>query len=73
MAFRWPAEPPPPGDFRVVFAIVSSKAGDLTVPFFSRVNFRQTAKRLQAFGFRVALAKIAVEETFAKTKKYDAH
>lgn len=71
--FRWDNEPPSPADFRVVFAIVSAKAGDLSLPFFSRVNLRQSAKRLEAYGYRVAVLKIAVDEIFAKTQKYPAH
>jgi uncharacterized protein (TIGR04141 family) len=70
-AFHWTDEPPSPAAFRVVFGIVSSKTEDLRLPFFSRVNLRQTVKRLQAFSYRVALTKISVEEVFAKTKLYD--
>jgi uncharacterized protein (TIGR04141 family) len=73
MAFRWKDEPPAPGDFNIVFAIISEKAGGITVPFFSRVNLRQTIKRLEAFGYKAAIQKITVEEAFAKTKKYDSH
>ena len=69
-AFQWTQEPPSPSDFRVVFAVVSIKPGDLQLPFFSKVNLRQTVKRLEAFSYRVAIAKVGVDEVFAKTKKY---
>jgi len=48
---------------------VSEKAGQLELPFFSKVNLRNAVRRLEAFGYKVALAKI-VAEAFAKKKKY---
>jgi hypothetical protein len=61
--FRGKVEPPSPSDFRIVFAVVGEAAGPLSLPFFSRVNLRQTVRRLEAYGYRVALAKIAVERS----------
>ena len=69
--FRWKAEPPSPADFRVVFAVVRDGAGPLSLPFFSRVNLRQTVKRLEAYGYRIALAKIELDPLFAQTKKFN--
>lgn len=63
---------PQPSEFRVVFAVVSDKVDALELPFFSRVNLRQACKRLQAFGYRTALAKIKVSEVRAKRKKYQS-
>ena len=60
---------PQPSEFRVVFAVVSDKVDALELPFFSRVNLRQACKRLQAFGYRTALAKIKVSEVRAKTEE----
>ena len=37
--------------------------------FFSRLNFKHAVKRLEAYGYRVAKAKIAVEDAFSKTSK----
>ncbi len=45
-------------EFEVVFGIVSRSRGPLTLPFFSRVNLRNAAERLRAFGYRVSVAKI---------------
>lgn len=69
-SFRWPDEPPKAEDFRIVFGVISHTPGDLNLPFFSRVNVRQTARRLKSFGYRVAMTKVQVNEEFAKTKKY---
>ena len=45
--------------YEVVYAIVSRSPHALWIPFFSRVNLRQTVRQLQQRGFRVALAKVA--------------
>jgi uncharacterized protein (TIGR04141 family) len=49
---------------------VSEKTGQLDLPFFSKVNLRHAVRRLEAFGYKVALAKIGVDDAFAKKKKY---
>jgi len=36
---------------------------------FSRLNFKNAVRRLEAYGYRVAKARIAVEEVFSKTRK----
>src|SRR5258708_14513664 len=51
---------PKEGEYRIVFAIISDRPGALRIPFFSRLNFKHAVKRLQAYGYRVAKAKIAV-------------
>lgn len=58
--------------YRIVFAVVSDEPADLTLPFFSKVNLKHAATRLQAYGYRTALAKIQVDDRTAKTKKYKA-
>lgn len=63
---------PQPSDFRIVFAVISDKPEALELPFFSRVNLRQASRRLQAFGYRTALAKVQVAEAKAKLKRYPA-
>ena len=45
---------------------------DLTIPFFSRLNLRSSANRLLAYGYRVAVAKIAVNRELAVTRYYDS-
>jgi uncharacterized protein (TIGR04141 family) len=63
-------ERPDASSFRVVFAIISNRPGALHLPFFSRLNAKHAARRLQAYGFRVAKAKIEVDEIFGKTGKF---
>jgi len=63
---------PATGEYQIVFAIVSDAEGtDLTIPFFSRLNLRSAVRRLQGYGYRVAIAKIPVEPTRSKRKRYD--
>jgi uncharacterized protein (TIGR04141 family) len=62
--------PPRPADkeFTVVFAVISNVPGaKLDLPFFSRVNFNNTAKVLRGFGYEVELLKIDWDENYAKT------
>jgi len=56
--------------YRVVFAIICDRPGKLKVPFFSRLNLKHAAQLLEAFGFRVAKAKIEVNEQLRKTSKF---
>lgn len=44
--------------FEISLAIVARKGKTLELPFFSKVNLRNTAKTLQAWGFKVSLAEI---------------
>jgi uncharacterized protein (TIGR04141 family) len=60
---------PKQDEYRIMFAIVSDRPGALRIPFFSRLNFKHAAKRLEAYGYRVAKAKIAVDDAFSKTVK----
>lgn len=65
-----PEDSPNTRDYTIVFAVISEEEDGLTLPFFSRLNFRQAARRLEGFGYQVALAKITVEDMFKKTKRY---
>jgi uncharacterized protein (TIGR04141 family) len=49
---------PASDEFEVVFGIISKSRAPLTLPFFSRVNLRNAAQRLTAFGYKVSVAKI---------------
>ena len=51
---------PEPTDYTIVFAIISSKPGDLDIPFFSKVALRTVRRRLSLLGFELALQKIPV-------------
>jgi uncharacterized protein (TIGR04141 family) len=44
--------------FEISLAIVARKGKALELPFFSKVNLRNTARTLQAWGFRVSFAEI---------------
>lgn len=52
---------PRPDRYEIGFAIVSRSAGDLVLPFFSKVNLRNAARTLMGFGYGVTLTKIPVE------------
>lgn len=59
---------PTPKEYQVVFAVISDSKGDLELPFFSKLNLKHAARRLSSWGYEVALAKIAVDERYAKTE-----
>ncbi|MEO0345711.1 MAG: TIGR04141 family sporadically distributed protein [Pseudomonadota bacterium] len=42
----------------IVLGIMQKRAGDLHMPFFSKVNFKQYSQRLIDMGYKVALQKI---------------
>ena len=65
-----PLARPVPQDYCLVYAIISRSPGELKVPFFSRLTVRHAARRLQGFGYRVALAKISVAPLRSVLKKY---
>ncbi len=60
---------PKQDEYRVVFGIVSDRPGPLVLPFFSRLNLKHAVRRLEGYGFRVAKAKIEVNDARAKLKK----
>lgn len=63
---------PSPEEYRVVFAVVSdSDEPDVTIPFFSRLNLRSVVRRLDGYGYQVAIAKISVSQKRSKLKKYE--
>lgn len=49
---------PNPGDYEIVFAIISNSDFDLNLPFFSKVSLRNARRRLAGFGYHVALNKV---------------
>jgi uncharacterized protein (TIGR04141 family) len=58
------------GEFRVVFAVISDTDGDLTLPFFSRLNIKHAARRLEGYGYNVAKLKVPVAAGRRKLKKF---
>ncbi len=55
-----PEAKPTTSDFNVVFAVVSDAPGALELPFFSRLNFVNAARRIEGYGYNVYLKKIGV-------------
>lgn len=50
---------PKSSEYEVVFAIISKSEKELNVPFFSKVNVRNAKRKLETFGYKVSLLKIA--------------
>jgi uncharacterized protein (TIGR04141 family) len=65
-----PNERPESGKYQIVYAIISDVAGDLAIPFFSRLNLKNCCRTLQGLGYRVSKSKIEVEERKRKTKRH---
>lgn len=63
---------PAPEEYRVVYAIIKPGAGDLTLPFFSKVSARHVIKQLDLVGYRVAIARIPFSEAAEKLKQVRA-
>jgi len=53
-----PDAAPQPEEYEVAYAIISKSSRPLHLPFFSRVNLRNAARRLRGFGFRVSVTKV---------------
>lgn len=56
-----PEERPRVDRYEVGFAIVSRSAGELVLPFFSKVNLRNAVRTLRGLGYKVTLTKVDVE------------
>ena len=48
-----------PRESKIILAIMQAREGDIHMPFFSKVNFRQYSQKIRNMGFTVELAKIA--------------
>ncbi|VWC60028.1 hypothetical protein BLA18112_00864 [Burkholderia lata] len=64
---RDPAARPNAADYRIVYAIVTTKNLPQALPFFSKVTLKNAIASLGALGFGVAIAKIAIDPEFANT------
>jgi len=53
---------PKPADYEIIYAIISTKPDGLDIPFFSKVSLRNAKKRLEIYGYKVSLLKIAISE-----------
>lgn len=55
--------------YRIVIAIVGGPASCAQLPFFSRVTLKNSYKLLGAYGYRVAVSHIKLEERFAQASQ----
>ncbi len=54
---------PNPTEYSIIFAVISSSPEVLNIPFFSKINIRNTKKRLEGFGYNnISLIKIDAPE-----------
>lgn len=65
-----PSKKPNAQNYRVIFAIATSKNLPLDLPFFSKITLKNSFMTLDALNFKVAIAKIEVEPTLLKTKSF---
>lgn len=54
------------GEYRAVIAIIGGPGSSVSLPFFSRVTLKNAYKLLDAYGYRVAVSHVALEEKFAR-------
>jgi hypothetical protein len=62
-----PAAQPKAGNYRIVYAIVTTKDLPQALPFFSRVTLKNAIATLGALGFKIAIAKIKFDPEFLNT------
>jgi uncharacterized protein (TIGR04141 family) len=55
------------GDYRVIIAVVGGPTAFTKLPFFSRVTLKHTFTQLDAYGYKVAVTHIPLEERFAQS------
>lgn len=53
-------------EYRVVIGIIGGPGASDRLPFFSRVTLKNSYKLLRAYGYRVAISHIPLEENFAR-------
>ena len=54
-----PTDIPIATDYKIIFGVISESSNELNLPFFSKVNFKNEKKLLEAFGFKdIYLIKI---------------
>lgn len=55
-----PKDIPIATDYKIIFGIISESRNELNLPFFSKVNFKNEKKLLEAFGFKdIYLVKVS--------------
>ena len=63
-------ERPRNNEYQIVYAIISDVPGELDIPYFSRLNLKNSARTISGLGYRVAKLKIDVDPVKAKLRKY---
>lgn len=53
-----PQIPPRDNEYEIVFVVINNTDRELDLPFFSKITLRATARRLQAYGYRVAFQRV---------------
>ncbi len=61
-----PLKPLDQDQYRVVIGIIGGPVTSQKLPFFSRVTLKNSYKHLRAYGYRVAVSHIPLEENFAR-------
>jgi uncharacterized protein (TIGR04141 family) len=59
-----------PSEHPIVLAIVSDQPGELTLPFFSRLNLRHAERRIKGMGYELQLTKVEVAPETRVLKKH---
>jgi len=57
-------------NYRIVYAIATTKELPKDLPFFSKITLKNAIISLNGLGFRVALARIDIDPSFLKTANY---
>ena len=61
-----PSKRPDYGEYRVVYAIVSDIDSELELPFFSKLSLKNARRRMEGYGYNVAITKINVVDEIRK-------
>ncbi|GJL65153.1 MAG: hypothetical protein NPIRA05_01240 [Nitrospirales bacterium] len=62
--------PPLPGEYRVIYAVISESDEPLSVPFFSKISLKNCASRLDSMGYTTMIAKVSVDQQRRVLKTY---
>lgn len=65
-----PLQRPKAENYRIVYAIATTKDLPNDLPFFSKITLKNAIVGLNGLGFRVALARIDIDPVFLKTANY---
>ena len=60
---------PDPSEYKVVYAIATTKDIPKELPFFSKVTLKNSLKTLRALNYNISLSKLDIDQNWLKTKK----